>query len=297
MRTATWVAPPALAIAFAPAALSGAEVEHAFATHDGVKIHYVTAGSEGPLVVMVHGFPDFWYTWKRQLELLRDGFRVAAIDLRGYNKSDKPEGVDAYAMDLLVGDVAAVVEAMGEERAIICGHDWGGAIAWAFAMQRPEMTEGLIVLNLPHPRGLMRELATNPKQRENSSYARAFQREGAHEALTARGLTWWVKDKADKPKYIAAMERSDFQAMLNIYKKNYPRPPYTEPAGEVVKVKCPVLMIHGLDDPALLPGALAGTWDWVERDLTLVTVPGAGHWVHHDAPELVNRAILSWLKR
>ena len=149
-------------------------VEHGYADSDGVKIHYASLG-EGPLVVMIHGFPDFWYTWREQVDALSSDFKVVAIDTRGYNKSDKPEGVASHAMPLLVGDVAAVIRHLGRDKAIIVGHDWGGIVAWQFALNVPEMTSRLVILNLPHPNGLTRELRTNPQQYENSAYARAFQ--------------------------------------------------------------------------------------------------------------------------
>ena len=127
-------------------------VEHGYADSGGVKIHYASLG-EGPLVVMIHGFPDFWYTWRDQMEALATDFKVVAIDLRGYNLSDRPEGVEQYAMPLLVGDVAAVIRHLGKESAIIVGHDWGGAVAWYFALNLPQMTERLVILNLPPPTG------------------------------------------------------------------------------------------------------------------------------------------------
>ena len=210
------------------------QVTHGFATNNGVRIHYASLG-KGPLIVMIHGFPDYWLTWRHQMQALAGSYRVVAIDQRGYNLSDKPAGVENYDMRLLVEDVAAVIQACGENKAIIVGHDWGGAVAWTFAMARPEMTEKLIVLNLPHPRGLMRELAHNPEQQKNSAYAREFQREGAHTNLTAEGLASWVTDPQARSRYVEAFQRSDFQAMLNYYKRNYPREPYredTSPAGE-----------------------------------------------------------------
>lgn len=271
-------------------------VEHGYATNNTVKIHYATLG-RGPLVLMIHGFPDYWYTWRHQMEALSKDYQVAAIDLRGYNLSDKPKGVENYDMAVLVGDVAAVIRHLGREKAVVVGHDWGGAVAWTFAMRRPEMTEKLIILNLPHPRGLSRELANNPKQQANSTYARRFQNEGAHEHLTAEQLASWVQDPEAKTKYIEAFRRSDFEAMLHYYKRNYPKEPYVEDSSPLVKVKCQVLLIHGLEDKALLPGALNGTWDWVEKDLTLMTVPGVGHFVQQDAAELVTRTMKMWLAR
>lgn len=271
-------------------------VEHAYADSDGVKIHYVTLGKGDP-IIMIHGFPDFWYSWRDQMDALSADYQVVAIDQRGYNKSDKPKGVEKYTMDLLVGDVAAVLKDLGKEQAIICGHDWGGMVAWQFAMTHPEKTERLMILNLPHPRGLARELANNPEQQKNSAYARRFQQEGAHEDLTAEGLTFWVKDPEAKKRYVEAFERSDFEAMLNYYKANYPREPYTEPKGEYPKVNCSVLMIHGLEDTALLAPALNNTWEWLEKDLTLVTIPGADHFVQQDASDLVTRSLRMWLGR
>jgi pimeloyl-ACP methyl ester carboxylesterase len=269
-------------------------VKHGYADSNGVKIHYATVGS-GPLIVMIHGFPDFWYTWRRQMEGLADKFQVVAIDQRGYNLSDKPKGVENYDIRLLVGDVVAVIKHLGQEKAIIVGHDWGGLVAWSLAMYQPQVVDRLIILNLPHPRGLMHELATNPQQQKNSQYARNFQQPDAASKLTPEMLVSWVTDAEAKPKYIEAFKNSDFEAMLSYYKRNYPREPYKEDGSPLVKVKAPVLMIHGLKDWALLPGGLNNTWEWVEQDLTLVTVPNAGHFVQQDAADFVTRTMRSWL--
>jgi len=273
-----------------------ARVRHGYANSNGVKIHYAVLGS-GPLIVMIHGFPDYWYTWRDQMEALSDQFQCVAIDQRGYNLSDKPKGVENYDMRLLVGDVAAVIKSQGQQKAIIVGHDWGGMVAWQFALNFPQMTDRLIILNLPHPRGLSRELAHNPQQQKNSQYARNFQTPEAASKLTAVGLAGWVKDPAAKAKYVEAFKRSDFEAMLNYYKRNYPKEPYIEDASPVIKTQMPVLMFHGLGDTALLPGALNNTWDWMGKDLTLVTIPGASHFVQQDASDLVSRTMKAWLNR
>src|SRR5258708_1497053 len=160
-------------------------VEHGYADSGGVRIHYASLGpkngvvkkgdrSKAPLIVMIHGFPDFWYTWRDQMEALSDNYQVVAIDQRGYNLSDKPKGVENYDVRLLVGDVAAVIKHLGRDKAIVVGHDWGGMVAWSLAMGMPEMVDRLIILNLPHPRGIARELATNPEQQQNSQYSRYF---------------------------------------------------------------------------------------------------------------------------
>lgn len=287
-----------LMVSATTAAMAGEEAgQIGFVDSAGVKIHYVTAG-KGPLVVLLHGFPDYSYTWRKQMPALAEHFQVVAIDLRGYNESDKPEGVEAYAMPKLVGDVKAVVEHFGRKKAVIVGHDWGGAIAWTFAMQHPEMTDRLIILNLPHPALLARELANNPEQRKASAYARRFQEPDAAAQLTPELLAFWVTDREARPKYVEAFKTSSIEAMLHYYKANYPREPYRAPdLADVPKVRCPVLMIHGLKDIALLPGALNDTWRLVEKDLTLVTVPDAGHFVQQDAPELVTREMVRWLTR
>ena len=265
-----------------------------FADSNGVKIHYVTMG-KGPLVVLIHGFPDYWYTWRKQMPALAEHFQVVAIDQRGYNKSDQPEGVENYTMDKLVGDVVAVVDHFKQEKAVIVGHDWGGMVAWTFAMQHPKKTDRLVILNLPHPKGLLRELANNPQQQKNSQYARNFQKEDAASLLKPEFLVLWVRDPEARKKYLEAFRRSSIEAMLNYYKANYPREPYADSKREFPKVQCPVLMFHGLKDKALLPGALNGTWNWVERDLTLITIPSSGHFVQQDAAELVTKKMVQWL--
>ncbi|HEX2491815.1 MAG TPA: alpha/beta hydrolase, partial [Blastocatellia bacterium] len=273
-------------------------VEDGYADSGGVKIHYAALGDKkNPLVVMIHGFPDFWYSWRDQMAALSSDYYVVAIDQRGYNLSDKPKGVENYDMRLLVGDVIAVIKHLGREKAIIVGHDWGGAVSWTLATYQPQFVEKLIILNLPHLRGLSRELANNPQQQKNSLYARNFQQPDAHTKVSAEQLAFWVKDPDAKKKYIEAFKRSDLEAMLNYYKQNYPREPYKEDTSPVVKVKMPVLMIHGLNDTALLPGALNNTWEWLESDLTLVTIPKAGHFVQQDASDMVTRSMKMWLKR
>ncbi len=284
------------------------EVTHHYADNDGVKIHYVKAGS-GPLVVMVHGFPDYWYTWRAQMSALKDHFTVVALDQRGYNRSDQPAGVAAYSMPNLVADVAAVVRAETPEgntpEATVVGHDWGGAVAWQVAFAMPEMVENLVILNLPHPNGMARELATNEEQQRNSAYARRFIEGSADDPdilggypMSALTLSNWVQDTDAKKHYQNAFERSDFAAMLNYYKANYPSPgsdSAVAPSSPPPLLTMPVLIFHGLEDTALHSDGLNNTWDWAEKDVTIVTVPGAGHFVQQDAPALVSQTMRWWL--
>ncbi len=267
-----------------------------FADSNGVRIHHVSLGT-GPLVVMIHGFPDFWFTWHRQMAALADDHQVVAIDTRGYNLSDKPAGVEQYALPLLMDDVAAVIAQFGQQRAIIVGHDWGALIAWSLAMERPQLVEHAITLNVPHPRGFQRELATNPQQAAASAYARALQADGSHTFLTAELLAAIVGDAEHNDRYIEAFQRSDFEALVNYYKANFPTEPYVEDTSPVVKIAAPVLVLHGLADPFLLPAGYNGTWEWLDGDLTMKMIPGSGHWVQREAAEVVTATLVDWLRR
>ena len=287
----------AVAAALMMAAPAAAKPQDKYAQNGAVKIHYVVDG-QGPLVVLIHGFPDYWATWRPLMaELNKAGFRTAALDTRGYNLSDKPQGEAAYAMPNLIGDVAAVSAAEGQKNATVIGHDWGAAIAWQTTFARPDLVNKLVILSVPHPAGMARELATNADQQKNSQYARNFQQPGSEKNLTAEGLAGWVRDPAAKPGYIEAFKRSDFAAMMNYYRANYPRgvgnsaaPPPSPP-----KIKVPVLVVHGMKDTALNAAGHSGTWNHVEADTTVVMFPQAAHFVQHDAKDQVNRTIRDWL--
>lgn len=283
------------AVAQAPGASPAAEqgaLESLFATNDGVRIHYVAAG-KGPLVVMLHGYPDYSGSWSQLIPALSDRYRAVALDTRGYNLSDKPKGVENYLMPKLVDDVAAVIRAEGRDKAIVIGHDWGAAIAWNFAFTRPDMLDKLVIMSVPHPTAFAKELAVNEQQRRNSQYARNFQKEGSETSLTAEGLASWVRDPAEKAKYIEAFKRSDFAAMMNYYRANYPSG--SETPAPLPPLNVPLLVIHGMKDQALLASGHSGTWNYVTKDTTLLMIPDANHFVQHDAPDLVNKTIRNWL--
>lgn len=278
------------------------EVEHGYADSDGVKIHYATVG-EGPLVVMIHGFPDFWYSWRHQMEGLKDNFKVVAIDQRGYNLSGQPEGEANYNMRYLISDVAAVIKHLGAEKATIVGHDWGGIVSWQFAFALPQMVDKLVILNLPHPNGLARELANNVEQQENSSYARTFIEGSPSDPdilfggpMSAESLSFWVSDADARARYTDAFAQSSFDAMLAYYKQNYPRANSNTPAPPLApQLDVPLLVFHGLRDTALHSDGLNNTWDWNDGDTTIVTAPNAGHFVQQDAAELVTSTLKWWL--
>jgi pimeloyl-ACP methyl ester carboxylesterase len=194
------------------------------------------------------------------------------------------------------------------EKATVVGHDWGGMVAWQVALTAPGVVDRLIILNLPHPNGMARELATNPEQQKSAEYARVFQAKTAKDPdvffgqpMTPETLSSWVSDPAARARYVEAFSRSSFDAMLAYYKANYPRPPYADRWAELQqnpgpKLSAPVLMFHGLADEALNARALDRTWEWLARDLTLVTVPDADHFVQQDAPELVSETMVWWLR-
>lgn len=279
--------------AHAAASLPPSAFRSNFVTRNGVKLHTASLG-KGPPVVFVHGFPDFWWSWRAQMAAISKTHTAVALDQRGYNLSDKPEGDAAYAMPELVQDVAAVIDSLGG-RAALVGHDWGGAVSWQVANAFPQKVERLAILNLPHPANMARELQNNPAQQANSAYARNFQQPGAASKLTAEGLAGWVKAE-DRGPYIEAFKRSNFESMLAYYRVNYPKPPYNSgAAAPMAPLKMRTLVIHGLDDKALLSSGLDRTWDRIDAPLTMVTIPHAGHFVQADAAEEVNRALVNWL--
>jgi pimeloyl-ACP methyl ester carboxylesterase len=281
---------------------------------DGVRIYYETFGDPAanvadarPMIVCLHGFPDDHRTWRPILRALAESFVVATPDLRGYSGSDKPDGVESYRWERLVGDVIAVIDQLGRDRVILMGHDWGAAIAQHVALRHPGRIERLVLLNMPHLSGLQRELATNPRQQKASAYARVLQGEvgiGPIDLDTLRRqLSGGGGGGGGRGRGIRmAMDvigRSSWTAMINYYRANYPRPPYrfggSAAAASRAVIRVPTLILFGLDDPFVLAEGLNDNGRWFAHPLKVVTVRGAGHWVHFDAPELVAGTIVLWL--
>jgi pimeloyl-ACP methyl ester carboxylesterase len=271
-------------------------LEHKYVDNQGVKIHYVKAGA-GPLVVFVHGFPDFWYSWRHQLQHLQDESTVVAIDTRGYNLSDKPESEEQYDMPLLVSDVLAVIKSEGSSKATLVGHDWGGAICWSTAAAHPDIVDNLVIVNLPHLACLARELkAENSAQHKASQYARSFQDKQSHKFLNAEILASIVPTQTpeDRELYKEAFGRSSMSGLMSYYRRNYPKEPYQIP--QIPKIQMPVLQFHGLADKALLAPALNNTWEHLAKDWTLVTLPATDHWAHVQQAHKVTQTMRWWLK-
>ena len=273
------------------------EVTHHYADNDGTKIHYVTLGAGEP-VVFVHGFPDFWYSWRHQMATLAPHFKTVAIDMRGYNLSDQPEGVESYRMELLLADIGAVIKDLGVEKVNLVGHDWGGAIAWQFTMANQDMVERLIILNLTHPKGYSAVVANpTPAQEANVQYARNFASSVPNGDPVPDGILAMGERRGDPlvdERYRAAFTQSYFDGMMNYYRANYGGVADRDPST-IPDITCPVLQFHGLMDTAVDKDGLKDTWNWITQDYTLVTVPDAGHFVQWDAADLVSETMQWWL--
>ena len=279
-------------------------VEHHDVDNNGVNVHYVTLGEvvTGETLLFVHGFPNFWYVWHNQMEAFADEYRVVAMDTRATNRSGKPEGVESYDMPLLLSDINVVIDDLGVDRVTLVAHDWGGLISWEFVMDETyaSRVERLIMMNLTHPRGFSRTLANaTPEQRRATEYARNFQRPGVGAGIQSRAASRAQRAYGDQGERVVqfareAYERSDVELMLNFYRANYFDEPYVE-LTDWPQVDVPVLQFHGLEDTAVDKDGLSNTWDWIDRDYTLVTYPGVGHTVQIQAADRVIETMRWWL--
>ena len=278
-----------------------------FVPAGGLQLHAVVAGPEdGPLAVLLHGFPDCWYGWRRQIAALAAaGYRVVVPDQRGYNLSDKPTGVESYGLDRLTGDVMDVIQGLGREQAVVIGHDWGGMVAWRLAMDYPQAVDRLVILNAPHPRAMARELKTNPVQQRRSWYMRFFQLPWLPETLLAfspqatarlvfRRMTVRPGAFADEDLAVhaAAMAQPGaMAAMIHWYRAAVRCPP----ARRTQEIAQPTLVLWGEEDPALGKELNNGLEAWV-TNLQVHYIADCGHWVQSEAAEEVNSRMLAFLR-
>ena len=293
-------------------------MEHKYVTVNGVKLHYVTQG-KGQVILFLHGFPEFWYEWKNQIAEFGKDYQAVAPDMRGYNLSDRPPKVEDYTIPPLIEDIHAFLSKISEgKKAILVAHDWGGALAWIYAAKYPETLDKLIIINAPHPTIFARELANNPKQQQASSYMTFFQSADAEKTLSANNygslagivfgsLPASAFSEEDKQAYIAAWSQpGGLTGGRNYYRANHLAPP-TKRANDPIAIPrpsrvlgfasealpaitIPTLVIWGEKDVALLTGNLDGL-DKMVKTLTIKRVPTAGHWIVHEEPETVNKAI------
>ena len=279
---------------------------HHYADLDEVRLHYVTAG-EGELVVLLHGFPDFWYSWRHQIPVLaRAGLRVAAPDMRGYNLSDQPPGVDAYRIERLTADVHQLVEHLGAKRAHVVGHDWGGIVAWFVGMHHPEALGRLGIVNVPHPARFL-EMARSPTQALRSWYVAFFQVPRVPEAVISARDFFALRqvfrtepsarsafDDEDIEAYVGAARRSQgLRGPINYYRALSRRNPL-DLRKDRRAIPHDTLVLWGEQDAALKA-------DFAEPDAELVPncrvvrFPDAGHWVHVEKPAEVNEELVAFL--
>ncbi|TQQ79629.1 alpha/beta fold hydrolase [Halonotius roseus] len=273
---------------------------------NGISLHTRQAGPEdGPLVILLHGFPEFWYGWHRQIEpLAAAGYRVIVPDQRGYNRSDKPEGVDSYHIEELAADVVSLIDAADRETAAVAGHDWGAAVAWWLALAHPDRIESLTAVNVPHPTVMEATLRRSLSQLRKSWYMFAFQLPMLPEAISTanncralqRGLTESSRSgtfsATDIQRYRTAWTQPGaVTAMINWYRamgRYRPRPPRQQ-------VSAPTLIMWGQQDEFLESAMAEESLDYCD-DGRLVTFPSATHWVLHERPEETTQELRSHIE-
>ena len=292
-------------------------IQSQFTEVNGIRLHYASVG-RGKLIMFVHGFPEFWFAWEKQLKEFGKDYQAVAPDMRGYNLSSKPSTVEEYHVKDLIEDLKALAKYLGHEKMIMVAHDWGGAVAWSAAMRYPELLEKLIIINAPHPAVFARELLNNPDQQTASQYMLMLRSAKAQRVLSENNYTrladvlvqfgskWEMTDEK-RQKYIEAWSQPGaLTGSLNYYRASPLYPPTSKSDEEQVSsilnlpkemfaVKMPTLVIWGEEDRALLTGNLDGLEEYVE-DLTVKRIPDGTHWVVHEQPELINSLIRDFIK-
>ncbi|MGB5926389.1 MAG: alpha/beta hydrolase [Dehalococcoidia bacterium] len=287
--------------------------EHKYADVNNIRLRYVTAG-KGKLIMFLHGFPEFWYEWKNQLAEFGRDYEAVAPDMRGYNLSSKPVEVEQYRMKYLINDIRALAEHLGHKKFILVAHDWGGGVAWSFAIRHPEYLEKLIIINAPHPVTFMRELRDNPAQQKASRYILVHRTPEAEDILTKNNYAILVssllKDgtkegyftEEDKEAYIEAWSQPGaLTGGLNYYRAAH-LGSFTGETNDSLSadpslfvVRVPTLVIWGEKDRWLLIGNLEGLEKYVPN-LTIRRIPDGSHWVIHEKPALVNSYIREFIE-
>jgi pimeloyl-ACP methyl ester carboxylesterase len=276
-------------------------VEHRFADINGIRMHYVEAGSGSETLVFLHGFPEFWYSWRHQIEAFAPEFRVVAPDLRGYNET---ENAGPYDTGTLQEDVAALIRHLGEEKVHLVGHDWGGAVGWLLAINRPEILRSYVACNIPHPAMFQRGIR-NPRQLLRSWYVFFFQLPWLPEKFLARQryqqLAKLLIDdtrpgtftREDIKAYLEAWRRQGLAGGVNWYRAALRQ---SQPLPDPPVVTVPTTLIWGEDDRALGKELTFGTEEFVP-DLTVHYLPDTSHWVQQERPTEVNQFIREHLER
>jgi pimeloyl-ACP methyl ester carboxylesterase len=274
---------------------------------NGITLNVAEAGPpDGPLTILLHGFPEAWFGWRAQIgPLAAAGLRVAAPDQRGYNKSDKPNGVDAYRLDHLAADVLALADALGAQRFRLVGHDWGASVAWWLATRHPERLERLAILNAPHPAVWRAEMVQDPEQRKKSRYVQMLRIPGLPEFLVRAGGYKGLADAfqtstrpdAFGPQAMAAYRRAwrepgALTATLNWYRALFRQ---DLPVPATGSLKTPTLVLWGDQDAFATPD-MAEKSAALCADARVIHFPTASHWLAHDEPQAVTQELISFLK-
>jgi epoxide hydrolase 4 len=280
-------------------------LEELWFERDGVRLHAVAAGpGDGPLVILLHGFPEFWYSWRKQIGPLADaGFRVVAPDQRGYSLSSKPPQISDYAVGNLVADVIAIADELGHDKFHLAGHDWGAAVAWATALHFPQRLHKLAIFNVPHPAVFLRTIRSNPRQMRRSWYMAFFQLPRVPEwrfsannfALGTRSLVSSSRPgtftEADLEQYRKAWAKpGTVTAMLNWYRAFFRAKP---PLPRDLQVHVPTRILWGQRDMFLLPEMAQESVGFCDS-AELTYFPEATHWLQHEEPDAVNAALIEF---
>lgn len=255
-------------------------------------LHYREAGS-GPLMLLLHGFPDTGELWRQQFDFLKESFQVVAPDLRGYGLSPRPKKCSHYRIDLLVEDVLGL---LAGRPALLVGHDWGGVIAWHIASRRPHLVRKLAVLNCPHPKALVHELCSNPTQLARSWYMLFFQLPWLPEQVMMRNTRRWLAFHPGPEDYLAHLTESLAHPGACTAALNYYRAALRYPGRPAGRVASPTLVLWGSQDRALGLRSALRSAHWLDGPLELQIWPDAGHWVQLDQPERTCRKLLEFFQ-
>ncbi|MBE9177639.1 alpha/beta hydrolase [Oculatella sp. LEGE 06141] len=283
--------------------------QHRFIETNRIRLHYVTQG-EGDLVILLHGFAEFWYSWRYQIPALARHFKVVVPDLRGYNDSDKP--TSGYDLDTLSTDIQGLIENLGYLKAHVVGHDWGGTIAWHLAHKFPTSLNRLAILNAPHPHRFLQELFGNLDQLRRSWYLLAFQVPGLPEWIIRHNLSSFVRtlfqeqavrkgafSNRDTEIFQAALEKPGvIPAALSYYRQlSTPQLWLRYWGRQPNPVQSPTLVLWGEEDALLSHNLTEGTEQFVDAPFQIKFVPHCGHWLQQEAPQTINRELLHFLRQ
>ncbi len=282
------------------------EIIFDYAQIGAVKLHYAKAGNGEKLVILLHGFPEFWYSWRHQIAALSDDYTVVAPDMRGYNLSDKPPRTADYSIDKLVDDVTGLIQYFGREQAVVVGHDWGAVIAWAVALKHPEYVSKLVAMQVP-PASVWKKNQTF-KQFAASWYMFFFQipvlpewflsrndyarLENALRKTTAERDIFTSEDIAEYKK--SWREPFALTAMINYYRANILKR-FVGKSRPEAKIKVPTVFIYGEKDRAILPETVKGVGEAVDAPFEEFRIPNSGHWVQNEAKNRVNEILRDFL--